>query len=223
YANVVRRGYWPAQIAGGVTVGAKVKYPGLHALRHFYASWCINRRADGGLELPVKVIQERLGHASIVMNSDVYGHLFPRRDDGAELAAAERALLGLRDTDATRAGEKQMKSTNNWRWKGIDFRNTRRIACSRLAGCHKRFGEQARFLAGKCGNNESADHERTHRTHASAGGDGGAWAPRRSRLRRGRDLGVRSRQHALSASRQSLAAGRCAHPRLHRELPQADP
>ena len=69
------------------------KYTGLHALRHFYASWCINRRADGGLELPAKLVQERLGHSSIVMTMDTYGHLFPRTDDGAELAAAESALL----------------------------------------------------------------------------------------------------------------------------------
>jgi integrase len=27
------------------------------------------------------------------MTADVYGHLFPRGDDGAELAAAERAFL----------------------------------------------------------------------------------------------------------------------------------
>jgi integrase len=69
------------------------KYTGLHPLRHFYASWCINRRADGGLELPAKLVQERLGHSSIVMTMDTYGHLFPRTDDGAELAAAESALL----------------------------------------------------------------------------------------------------------------------------------
>jgi integrase len=62
-------------------------------LRHFYASWCINRRADGGLELPLKVVQTRLGHASIQMTADTYGHLFPRGDDGTELAAAERALV----------------------------------------------------------------------------------------------------------------------------------
>jgi integrase len=68
---------------------------GLHALRHFYASWCINRRSDGGLELPPKTVQARLGHASIVMTLDRYGHLFPRGDDGAELAAAERKLLGI--------------------------------------------------------------------------------------------------------------------------------
>jgi integrase len=39
-------------------------------------------------------VQARLGHASIVMTLDTYGHLFPRGDDGAELAAAERALMG---------------------------------------------------------------------------------------------------------------------------------
>jgi integrase len=44
--------------------------------------------------LPAKVVQERLGHASILMTMDTYGHLFPRGDDGAELAAAEKAFLG---------------------------------------------------------------------------------------------------------------------------------
>jgi integrase len=70
------------------------KYTGLHSLRHFFASWCINRKVDGGLELPPKVVQERLGHATIAMTLDRYGHLFPRGDDSAELAAAERTLLG---------------------------------------------------------------------------------------------------------------------------------
>jgi integrase len=48
---------------------------------------------DGGLELPLKLVQARLGHASIQMTADRYGHLFPSADDGAELAAAERTLL----------------------------------------------------------------------------------------------------------------------------------
>jgi integrase len=93
--NIIRLGWKPAQIAAGV-VGptGKAKYPGLHALRHFYASWCINRRADGGLELPLKVVQARLGHATIAVTADTYGHLFPRADDGDEMAAAERAFLG---------------------------------------------------------------------------------------------------------------------------------
>ena len=92
---IIRSVWHPAQIAAGiVATDGRAKYPGLHALRHFYASWCINRRADGGLELPIKVVQGRLGHASIQMTADVYGHLFPRSDDSAELAAAERAFLG---------------------------------------------------------------------------------------------------------------------------------
>lgn len=100
--NIMIRGLRPAQVRAGITVPGKsehgepapiAKYPGLHALRHFYASWCINRRVDGGLELPAKVVQERLGHSSITMTLDVYGHLFPRGDDAAELEAAEKALL----------------------------------------------------------------------------------------------------------------------------------
>jgi integrase len=72
------------------------KYTGLHAFRHFFASWCINRKADGGLELPNKLVQERLGHASVQMTLDTYGHLFPRLDDSGELAIAEKAFFELR-------------------------------------------------------------------------------------------------------------------------------
>jgi integrase len=92
--TIVERGFHPVQVAAGVVdQHGRAKYPGLHSLRHFYASWCINRRVDGGLELPLKVVQARLGHASIQMTADTYGHLFPRGDDGSELAAAERAFL----------------------------------------------------------------------------------------------------------------------------------
>jgi len=87
YVNITRHDLNPALIAAGVA-----KY-GWHSLRHFYASWCINRRVDGGLELPPKMVQQRMGHASIAITMDVYGHLFPRGDDGAELAAAEQTLL----------------------------------------------------------------------------------------------------------------------------------
>jgi integrase len=110
HSNIIKRALWPAQMAAGVTVlivdangkptidkdskpvvGAK--YRGLHSLRHFYASWCINRVADGGLGLPAKVVQERLGHSTIMMTLDVYGHLFPRGDDRAEMELAEKNLL----------------------------------------------------------------------------------------------------------------------------------
>jgi integrase len=98
HKSIIRSALIPAQIAAGVVAtDGRAKYPGLHALRHFYASWCINRKIDGGLELPAKLVQTRLGHSTIVMTLDTYGHLFPRGDDGAELAAAERAL-GLHTT-----------------------------------------------------------------------------------------------------------------------------
>jgi len=66
----------------------------MHCFRHFYASWCINRVKDGGLELPVKTVSTRLGHASISITLDVYGHLFPSNDTGEELAQAELRVLG---------------------------------------------------------------------------------------------------------------------------------
>ena len=93
-ATLISNSWKPAQVAAGVVDSeGRAKYPGLHVLRHFYASWCINRRADGGLELPLKLVQTRLGHASIQMTADRYGHLFPRGDDAAEMAEAEKAFL----------------------------------------------------------------------------------------------------------------------------------
>jgi integrase len=94
HQNIVPRVWWPVQIAAGVVDAAgKPKYTGLHSLRHFYASWCINPMKEGGLGLAAKAVQARLGHSSIVMTLDIYGHLFPSTDDGSELAAAEQRLL----------------------------------------------------------------------------------------------------------------------------------
>jgi integrase len=104
HANIVKRWLLPPQIAAGVVVvtdktdedGKPIiapKYPGLHTLRHFYASICINRREDGGYGLPPKVVQHRLGHSSIQVTLDVYGHLFPKGDSSEEMDRAEAALL----------------------------------------------------------------------------------------------------------------------------------
>lgn len=109
HQNMLTRGLWVAEIAAGVSVQTdktdadgnpilKAKYSGFHALRHWYASWCINRKADGGLELTPKAVQSRMGHSSIQVTFDTYGHLFPSLDEGAELAAAEKALFAI---DAT--------------------------------------------------------------------------------------------------------------------------
>ncbi len=98
-SNILQRGFHPAQIAAGVTVQVKDgtarscatkmasrwwrqgKYYGLHSLRHFFASLCINRRVDGGLELPAKIVQQRMGHATITLTLDTYSHLFPAAGD----------------------------------------------------------------------------------------------------------------------------------------------
>jgi integrase len=67
---------WEAELAAGLSIptdkkdedGAPIlapKYSGFHALRHWYASWCINRKTDGGLELIAKAVQASMGHSSI--------------------------------------------------------------------------------------------------------------------------------------------------------------
>ena len=111
HQDLINRGLIPTLIAAGLAAPlldergqavlskrgepvVRAKYSGLHALRHWYASWCINRRADGGLELPPKAVQERLGHSTISMLMDTYGHLFPASDDAEALSLGERALLG---------------------------------------------------------------------------------------------------------------------------------
>ena len=60
-----RAGFHPRRLPPASPIRGAREVPGLHTLRHFYASRCINRRADGGLELPLKLVQSRLGHASI--------------------------------------------------------------------------------------------------------------------------------------------------------------
>jgi integrase len=103
HANLVNRGFFPVQIAAGLsepmldTAGEprsdkdgqpmlRGKY-GLHALRHFFCSWQIDRGKRP------KDIQTQMGHSSLVMTLDRYGHLFPRNDDAEEMARAEAALL----------------------------------------------------------------------------------------------------------------------------------
>jgi integrase len=121
--NIRRRHWHPLQIKAGVSVPAvdaqgdpimavskdgkpifdakgkpvpvmQAKYSGLHCLRHFYASWCAARVQDGGLGLPLKTVQTRLGHATLAMTSDTYGHLFPSTDDAEVLTAGAAALMG---------------------------------------------------------------------------------------------------------------------------------
>ena len=50
-----------------------------------------------------------MGHSSIQITADRYGHLFPRGDDSAELAAAEEAFLGARSGGLHDSGQAERK------------------------------------------------------------------------------------------------------------------
>src|SRR5262249_49470642 len=99
HANICNRGFYPLEVESGVAVdtGKKdedgkpirdAKY-GFHTLRHFFASWLIEQGFSP------KKVQGMLGHSSMQMTYDTYGHLFPDDEgDQAKFAAAETALIG---------------------------------------------------------------------------------------------------------------------------------
>jgi integrase len=93
YKDLVHRLEPIFKVAHVVNKHGKRKYAP-HAFRHFFASWCINPKDRGGRELPPKVVQQWLGHSSIMMTLDIYGQLFRDKSDRAEITAAEKALLG---------------------------------------------------------------------------------------------------------------------------------
>jgi integrase len=90
HTNIVNRGLGPLLLKVGITKshrsrkdgdGRPVQTPkyGMHAFRHFFASWAIE--------------QGLLGHASIQMTFDIYGHLFPSpEEDHAKFAAGELSI-----------------------------------------------------------------------------------------------------------------------------------
>ena len=89
HANIANRGFYALQITAGIVDRAGGPKYGLHALRHFFASWAIER------EFSPKRMQALLGHSSIQMTFDRYGHLFPSlEDDHAKFAAGELAIVG---------------------------------------------------------------------------------------------------------------------------------
>lgn len=93
-----KNGDWHRRISFGMALRKIVERSGVerddrvtfHQLRHFYASALI---ANG--EQP-KAIQERMGHASLTMTLDTYGHLFAR-DDNTPRDAIEAAMRPASD------------------------------------------------------------------------------------------------------------------------------
>jgi len=94
-----RRVFKPAVLAAGL--------PGefrFHDLRHTYAALCISSTAD-----PYAVMR-RMGHSSITVTYNTYGHLFPERD--AEITAKlENLRRAGADSERTRNGETDATGT----------------------------------------------------------------------------------------------------------------
>ena len=89
HANIANRGFYPLQIEAEIVDGeGKAKY-GFHALRHFFASWAIERKFSP------KRVQALMGHSTIQMTFDTYGHLFPApEDDQAAMRQMQTRLIG---------------------------------------------------------------------------------------------------------------------------------
>lgn len=86
--NILRLGLAPLEKELGI-VGPSTRQPkyGMHAFRHAAASLLIT---EG---LNAKRIQTLMGHASIKMTFDIYGHLFPNPEDDREAMRRLQARL----------------------------------------------------------------------------------------------------------------------------------
>jgi integrase len=83
HSNLLRRQYWPLQLAAGIA-----EPYGLHALRHAAASAWIKQGID------LKRLSGWMGHSSVQITLDTYGHLIADpAGDAAIVAAAQSELL----------------------------------------------------------------------------------------------------------------------------------
>ena len=88
YANIYNRIFKPMLVEHGIVDGEGDAKFGIHALRHAAASLFIEQGWNP------KKIQTILGHASITMTMDVYGHLFENSEEDISLfEKLERDLL----------------------------------------------------------------------------------------------------------------------------------
>jgi integrase len=88
YANIYNRVYKPMLVDNGIVDENGDARFGIHALRHAAASLFIEQSWNP------KKIQTLLGHASITMTMDVYGHLFDNAEEDVSMfEKLERDLL----------------------------------------------------------------------------------------------------------------------------------
>lgn len=87
--DIHRRGLGPLQYIAGITTDRLHPKYGLHALRHAAASLFIEEGWSA------KKLQAVMGHGSIQMTFDTYGHLFPSPDeDKAAMRRLQARLVG---------------------------------------------------------------------------------------------------------------------------------
>jgi integrase len=86
-ADIHRRCLGPLQAAAGITTDPiRPKY-GMHALRHAAASLFIEQGFGP------KRVQVLMGHSTIQMTFDTYGHLFPSKEDDRQAMRQLQARL----------------------------------------------------------------------------------------------------------------------------------
>jgi integrase len=86
-ANLYRRDCGAAEVAAGICTTPRQPKYGLHAFRHAAASLFIEQGFSP------KRVQALMGHSSIQMTFDTYGHLFPSKDDDAAAMQQLQARL----------------------------------------------------------------------------------------------------------------------------------
>jgi integrase len=88
YNHIIFRGWFPLQHTNGMTLpSGRHKYK-FHSLRHFFASLMIEQGTSP------KRLQSLLGHATLSMTMDIYGHLFPpSEDETARINSAVASVL----------------------------------------------------------------------------------------------------------------------------------
>lgn len=91
HSNMLNREYWPVQIQAGLTRSGRGGAPraryDFHALRHYAASAWIKQKVD------LKRLTSWLGHSSVQITLDTYGHLIKDEQGDAAIAAAAQAEL----------------------------------------------------------------------------------------------------------------------------------
>jgi integrase len=105
HSNILNRGLYPLQLQDDVKITTRddegnvdAKY-GLHSLRNFYASVLIEQGFSP------KRVQILLGHESIQLTYDTYGHLFPSPED--DLARITKGAEWVMAGTHLRAGSSQ--------------------------------------------------------------------------------------------------------------------